>query len=68
MTAGPGKCVMRPLPGFAFLPELMRCRAIAVAGTSADMQIALLEAHDKAKGPAQALRAVTDWIAAETLQ
>jgi carboxylate-amine ligase len=50
------------------LPELMRCRAIAGSGTSADMQLALFEAHDKTKGRAHALRAVTDWIAAATLQ
>jgi glutamate---cysteine ligase / carboxylate-amine ligase len=50
------------------LPELMRCRTIAGAGTSADTQLALFEAHDQSKGRAQALRAVTDWIAAATLQ
>lgn len=50
------------------LPEVMRCRAIARAGTSADTQLALFEAHRSGGREAGALRAVTDWIAAATLQ
>jgi glutamate---cysteine ligase / carboxylate-amine ligase len=46
--------------------EIRRCRAIAGAGTSADAQLAVFEAHkDSREG---ALRAVTDWIAGATLQ
>ena len=50
------------------LPELRRCRTIVGAGTSADTQLAVFEAHGRAGSPALALRAVTDWIAAATLQ
>jgi carboxylate-amine ligase len=50
------------------LPELRRCRAIVGAGTSADVQLAVYEAHERKEDPAQALRAVTDWIAVATLQ
>jgi glutamate---cysteine ligase / carboxylate-amine ligase len=50
------------------LPELLRCRTIAGAGTSADTQIAVFGAHARVGDPARALRAVTDWIAAATLQ
>jgi carboxylate-amine ligase len=46
--------------------EVRRCRAIAAAGTSADVQLALFEAHKD--GRDSALRAVTDWIAGATLQ
>ena len=46
--------------------EIRRCRTIAGAGTSADAQLAVFEAHkDK---PEEALRAVTEWIASATLQ
>jgi carboxylate-amine ligase len=48
--------------------ELRRCRAIVGAGTSADAQIAVFNAYEKTKGPEQALAAVTDWLAAATLQ
>jgi carboxylate-amine ligase len=47
--------------------EISRCRAIADSGTSADAQLAVFEAHES-KGREAALRAVTDWIAAATLQ
>jgi len=48
--------------------ELRRCQAIAAAGTSADAQLAVYEAHRKDHSREQALRAVTDWIAGATLQ
>ena len=48
--------------------EINRCRAIVGSGTSADAQLAVFRAHrERADGDA-ALRAVTDWIAAATLQ
>ena len=50
------------------LPELRRCRTIVGAGTSADTQMAVFEAHARGSSPAHALQAVTDWIAAATLQ
>jgi carboxylate-amine ligase len=50
------------------LAELQRCRSIANSGTSADTQLAVFEAHGKTGSEAQALRAVTDWIAAATLE
>jgi carboxylate-amine ligase len=50
------------------LPELRRCRTIVGAGTSADTQLAVFEAHGRTGNHAHALRAVTDWIAAATLQ
>jgi len=48
--------------------EMERCRAIVGAGTSADAQMAVYEAHGPAEGRARALDAVTHWIAAATLQ
>ena len=48
--------------------EIRRCQAIAAAGTSADAQLAVYEAHRKDKDRDNALRAVTDWIASATLQ
>jgi glutamate---cysteine ligase / carboxylate-amine ligase len=50
------------------LPELQRCREIVGAGTSADAQIAVYEAHGKNEGRTRALQAVTDWLAQATLQ
>jgi len=50
------------------LAELQRCRGIVDSGTSADAQLAVFEAHGKTGSDAHALRAVTDWIAAATLQ
>jgi carboxylate-amine ligase len=50
------------------LAELRHCRAIAAAGTSADQQLAVYAAHEISVDPAQALRAVTDWLALTTLQ
>jgi len=48
--------------------EINRCRAIVGAGTSADAQLAVFEAHKRGGSHEAALRAVTDWIAAATLQ
>jgi carboxylate-amine ligase len=48
--------------------EVARCRTIVFGGTSADVQLALFEAHAKSAGPVQALAAVTDWLAAATIQ
>ena len=48
--------------------EIRRCQAIAAAGTSADAQLAVYEAHRKDESRDSALRAVTDWIASATLQ
>jgi len=48
--------------------EIRRCRAIVGAGTSADAQLAVFEAHKPADRRAEALSAVTDWIAGATLQ
>jgi len=48
--------------------EIDRCRAIVGAGTSADAQLAVFEAHKQNGSHGAALRAVTDWIAAATLQ
>jgi carboxylate-amine ligase len=50
------------------LAEMERCRTIVGAGTSADAQMAVFEAHGKTEGRARALDAVTDWIAVTTLQ
>jgi carboxylate-amine ligase len=48
--------------------EINRCRAIVGSGTSADAQLAVFEAHIQSGSPGTALRAVTEWIAAATLQ
>jgi carboxylate-amine ligase len=48
--------------------ELRRCRAIVGSGTSADAQLAVFEANNGGESRDAALRAVTDWIAAATLQ
>jgi carboxylate-amine ligase len=48
--------------------ELNRCRAIASAGTSADAQLAVFAAHEHDADSDAALQAVSDWIAAATLQ
>jgi len=48
--------------------EIDRCRAIVGAGTSADAQLAVFEAHCASESRDAALRAVSDWIAAATLQ
>lgn len=53
---------------FGCTDEIARCRAIASAGTSADAQLAVFEAHQNAASREDALRAVTDWIASATLQ
>src|SRR5215471_17464471 len=49
--------------------HVARCRAIVGAGTSADAQIAVFEAHEKkSQSRASALDAVNDWLAYATLQ
>jgi carboxylate-amine ligase len=48
--------------------ELRRCQAIAAAGTSAEAQLAVFEAHRKDHSHDEALRAVMEWIAEATLQ
>jgi carboxylate-amine ligase len=48
--------------------EIDRCRAIVGSGTSADVQLAVFEAHCASESRDTALRAVTDWITAATLQ
>jgi carboxylate-amine ligase len=47
--------------------EINRCRAIVGAGTSADAQLAVFEAHAKIGSRDASLRAVTEWIDAATL-
>ena len=48
--------------------EMKRCRTIVGGGTSADAQMAVYETHRKTEDRAQALQAVSDWIAVATLQ
>ena len=51
------------------LDEVNHCRTIVGSGTSADTQLAVFErAQGRSEGRAEALRAVTDWIAEATLQ
>ena len=47
---------------------LKHCRTIVSEGTSADMQIAIFGKHCKTESHERALSAVTDWLAATTLQ
>ena len=49
-------------------PHVARCRSIVGSGTSADAQIAVFQAHAKNGSRPQALDAVTEWLAAATLQ
>jgi glutamate---cysteine ligase / carboxylate-amine ligase len=48
--------------------DIARCRAIATDGTSADSQLAVYAEHRKGADRAEALRAVTRWIAEATLR
>lgn len=50
------------------MAEVEHCRAIIATGTSADRQIAVFEQHRQTEPAESALRAVTDWITAATLQ
>jgi carboxylate-amine ligase len=51
------------------LDDVMHCRAIVTAGTSADAQLGVFEeAQEHSDTRGDALRAVTDWIAEATLQ
>jgi carboxylate-amine ligase len=49
-------------------PEIRRCRTIVDAGTSADAQLAVFDAHSRKHSREAALRAVSEWIAGATLQ
>jgi gamma-glutamyl:cysteine ligase YbdK (ATP-grasp superfamily) len=53
---------------FGCSAEINRCRAIVSSGTSADAQLAVFEAQSRNGSRGAALRAVTEWIAAATLQ
>jgi len=53
---------------FGCAAEINRCRAIAASGTSADAQLAVFALHQEKDGRDAALRAVSEWIAAATLQ
>jgi len=53
---------------FGCSAEINRCRSIVNSGTSADAQLAVFVAHKQNGTAGAALRAVTDWIAAATLQ
>jgi len=53
---------------FGCSAEINRCRAIVSSGTSADAQIAVFETQSRNGSRGAALRAVTEWIAAATLQ
>jgi carboxylate-amine ligase len=53
---------------FGCSAEINRCRAIVNSGTSADAQLAVFEAQSRNGSRGAALRAVTEWIAAATLQ
>jgi carboxylate-amine ligase len=48
--------------------EINRCRAIVGSGTSADAQLAIYALHREKGSRDAALRAVSEWIAAATLQ
>jgi carboxylate-amine ligase len=48
--------------------EMERCAIIVGSGTSADTQMAVYDKVGPTKGRAQALSAVTDWLAEATLQ
>ena len=53
--------------GLGCASELKRCRTIAIAGTSADAQLALFHTERHTNGRAAALQAVNRWLAATTL-
>lgn len=48
--------------------EMERCAVIVGSGTSADTQMAVYQQHGPTRGRTHALNAVTDWLAAATLQ
>lgn len=60
--------VMADAEALGCAEEIERCRTIVDAGTSADAQLAVFDAHEKTADRASALSAVTDWLAAATLQ
>ena len=53
---------------FGCSAEIHRCRTIVSSGSSADAQLAVFAAHSRNGNRSAALRAVTEWIAAATLQ
>jgi carboxylate-amine ligase len=53
---------------FGCSAEIHRCRTIVSSGSSADAQLAVFAAHSRNGNRGAALRAVTEWIAAATLQ
>jgi len=60
--------VMADAEALGCAAELERCRTIASSGTSADAQLAVFETHAQRADRDSALKAVTDWLAAATLQ
>jgi carboxylate-amine ligase len=61
--------VARDAQALGCLAEVEHCRVIAGAGTSADAQLAVFErAREQSDDSTEALQAVTEWIAAATLQ
>jgi glutamate---cysteine ligase / carboxylate-amine ligase len=61
--------VTRDAQALGCLPEVKHCQAIVAEGTSADAQLAVYEeAKQRKENRGDVLRAVTDWVAAETLQ
>jgi glutamate---cysteine ligase / carboxylate-amine ligase len=60
--------VMPDAEALGCVEELLRCRTIAGAGTSADAQLAVFDAHEKVADRDHALVAVADWLVNATLQ
>jgi glutamate---cysteine ligase / carboxylate-amine ligase len=60
--------VMQDAEALGCAEEVEHCRTIAATGTSADAQLAVFAAYEKSRGRESALTAVTDWLAAATLQ
>ena len=48
--------------------HVRHCRTIVGGGTSADAQLAVYAVHERSNNGAHALSAVSDWLAAATLQ
>jgi carboxylate-amine ligase len=48
--------------------EIERCRLIVADGSSADRQLKIFAEHEACSGKEPALKAVSEWIAATTLQ
>jgi carboxylate-amine ligase len=60
--------VMPDAEALGCVAEIRRCRAIVDAGTSADAQILVFDAHSGTQGHEAALHAVAEWVTAATLQ